>query len=86
VRGPEARTLVDALNTGHRGMLATIHANSAAGALRRLSNLATRGPAHYQVPSVDADIKSGIDWAVHLMRDVRRRYVQEVLDCSADRS
>jgi pilus assembly protein CpaF len=86
VRGPEARTLVDALNTGHRGMLATIHANSAAGALRRLSNLATRGTAHHQVPSVDTDIKSGIHWAVHLMRDVRRRYVEEVLDCSADRS
>jgi pilus assembly protein CpaF len=86
VRGPEARTLVDALNTGHRGMLATIHANSAAGALRRLSNLATRGSAHHQVPSVDSDIKSGIDWTVHLVRNVRRRYVEEVLDCSADRS
>ena len=35
VRGGEARTLLDALNTGHRGMLATIHANSANGALQR---------------------------------------------------
>jgi pilus assembly protein CpaF len=86
VRGPEARTLVDALNTGHRGMLATIHANSAAGGLRRLSNLAMRATAHQQIPSVDTDIKNGIHWAVHLMRDVRRRYVEEVLDCSADRS
>jgi len=29
VRGPEARTLLDAMNTGHRGTLATIHASSA---------------------------------------------------------
>jgi pilus assembly protein CpaF len=43
VRGAEARTLLDALNTGHRGMLATIHANSAEGALRRLAILVLRG-------------------------------------------
>jgi len=34
VRGKEARTLLDAMNTGHRGTLATIHANSAEEALR----------------------------------------------------
>lgn len=86
VRGPEARTLVDALNTGHRGMLATIHANSAAGALRRLSNLATRGTAHQQLTAVETDVHSGIDWVVHLRREGRRRYVEEILDCSADKS
>jgi pilus assembly protein CpaF len=86
VRGAEACTLVDALNIGHRGVLATVHANSAAGALRRLSNLATRGSAHQQVASVDTDIRSGIDSVVHLVRDGRRRYVEEVLDCSADRT
>jgi pilus assembly protein CpaF len=86
VRGPEARTLVDALNTGHRGMLATIHANSAEGALRRLANLATRGSTHQQVTSIDTDIKTGIDWVVHLVRDGRRRCTEEILDCSADKS
>ena len=84
VRGPEARTLVDALNTGHRGMLATIHANSAAGALRRLSNLAVRGTAHQQASSVESDIKTGINWVIHLVRDGRRRYVEEILNCSGD--
>ena len=34
VRGIEARTLLDSLNTGHTGSLATIHANSAEKALR----------------------------------------------------
>jgi len=81
VRGPEARTLVDALNTGHRGMLATIHANGAAGALRRLSNLATRGAAHQQLTAAETDVQNGIDWVVHLVRDGQRRYVEEILDC-----
>jgi len=84
VRGPEARTLVDALNTGHRGMLATIHANSAAGALRRLSSLAVRGSAHQQASSVESDIKTGINCVIHLVRDGRRRYVEEILDCPGD--
>jgi pilus assembly protein CpaF len=82
VRGPEARTLVDALNTGHRGMLATIHANSAVGGLHRLSNLALRGSTHQQVATVEADVHRGIDCVVHLVRDGRRRYVEEVLDCA----
>jgi pilus assembly protein CpaF len=29
IRGPEARVFLDALNTGHRGSLSTIHANGA---------------------------------------------------------
>lgn len=39
VRGPEALDLLKAWNTGHPGGVATIHANSAAGALSRLEQL-----------------------------------------------
>lgn len=85
VRGDEARTLLDALNTGHRGMLATIHANSANGALRRLRNLALRGLSNQQQHPVEAEIKAGIDAVVHLGREQGRRYVCEVLECSAER-
>ena len=49
VRGIEARTLLDSLNTGHTGSLATIHANSAAKALRRFANLVLR--ATLRLPS-----------------------------------
>lgn len=82
VRGGEARTLLDALNTGHRGMLATIHANSANGALHRLANLALRGLNQTQNP-VEAEIKAGIDFVVHLDREQSRRYVHEILERSA---
>lgn len=83
VRGGEARTLLDALNTGHRGMLATIHANSANGALQRLANLALRGLSNQPQNPVEAEIKAGIDFVVHLNREQSRRYVHEILERSA---
>ena len=83
VRGGEARTLLDALNTGHRGMLATIHANSANEALQRLANLALRGLSNQAHSTVEAEIKAGIDFVVHLNREQSRRYVHEILERSA---
>ncbi len=83
VRGTEARTMLDALNTGHRGMLTTIHANSADGAIRRLTNLALRGLPNQQQHRVEREIRSGIDAVVHLDQKQGRRYVCEVLECSA---
>jgi pilus assembly protein CpaF len=78
VRGPEARTLLDALNTGHQGMLATIHANSADGALRRLATLVLRGLPNQERHSVEGEIRAGIDAVVHLGRGQGRRYVCEI--------
>ncbi len=43
VRGAEARTFIDAMNTGHRGTLCTVHASSSLGAIQRVATLATRG-------------------------------------------
>jgi pilus assembly protein CpaF len=40
VRGPEALDLVSAMNTGHRGSLTTVHANSPQEAMWRLETLA----------------------------------------------
>jgi len=39
VRGPEALDMLKAWNTGHRGGIATVHANSAAAALHRIEQL-----------------------------------------------
>jgi pilus assembly protein CpaF len=40
VRGPEALDLVGAMNTGHRGSMTTVHANSPQEAMWRLETLA----------------------------------------------
>lgn len=79
VRGPEARTLLDSLNTGHTGSLATIHANSAMGALHRLANLALRCHAQSTFEDIQGEIGEAVDYIVHLERESGRRFVREVL-------
>jgi pilus assembly protein CpaF len=79
IRGPEARVFLDALNTGHHGSITTIHADSAAGALRRLSQLAMRGSGG-GVPLRDVEEECGrsIDVVVQVMNQVGWRHVAEI--------
>jgi len=78
VRGKEARTLLDAMNTGHRGTLATIHANSAEEALRRLGTLALRGDASGAITSILDEVRRCLDLVVHIARVDGRRFVREI--------
>ncbi len=68
VRGPEAFDLMQALNTGHRGGMSTVHANSPVDALRRLATLVSA--AGTTVPSaVIADqLAAAIDVVVQVAR------------------
>jgi pilus assembly protein CpaF len=79
VRGPEALTLLDATNTGHRGTLATIHASSAEEAIRRLASLAIRNAANLQLNVAEEDVRRGIDLIVYITRHEGRRRVETVL-------
>jgi pilus assembly protein CpaF len=83
VRGPEARTLLDAMNTGHRGTLATIHASSAEEALHRLATLVMRGSSGVNLDAIKADVRRGIDLVVYIHRNQGRRCIQQVLDLRA---
>jgi P-type conjugative transfer ATPase TrbB len=64
VRGPEALAMLKAWNTGHPGGVATIHANSAADALRRIEDLV--GEASQVIP------RRSIASAVNLLAFVER--------------
>jgi pilus assembly protein CpaF len=79
VRGLEARTLLDSFNTGHSGSLATIHANSAAKALRRFANLVLRSHSQATYEDVEAEIGEAVDLVVHVERQPGRRVIREVL-------
>ena len=79
IRGAEARVLLDALNTGHRGSLTTIHANAAEEALHRLSHLAMRSSGNVNLRDVEAECRRSIDVVVHIARDGGVRSVREVL-------
>lgn len=80
VRGEEAFFLLQALNTGHDGSLATAHANSASDMLLRLEMMVLMGK-ELPLPAIRRQIVSGIDILVHLgrMRD-RSRKVMEILE------
>lgn len=80
VRGSEARILLDSLNTGHRGSLATIHADSAARALRRLATLAMRGHQQARRDETEAEVAESVRIVVHTARDGSRRHIREVVE------
>src|SRR3984957_16040331 len=79
VRGIEARTLLDSFNTGHAGSLATIHANSAAKALRRFANLVLRSHSQATFEDIEAEIGEAVDFVVHVEREPGRRVIREIL-------
>jgi len=79
VRGIEARTLLDSLNTGHAGSLATIHANSAEKALHRFASLVMRNHAQTTFSDTEAEIAEAVHFVVHVDRQPGRRVIREVL-------
>lgn len=80
-RGDEVLELLQALNTGHRGTLATLHANSARDALRRLELLCLlAGPL--SVSGIRDLIASGIQCIVHVKREGQRRFISEIQEVS----
>jgi type IV secretion system protein VirB11 len=64
VRGGEALAMLKAWNTGHPGGVATIHANSASDALRRVEDLV--GESSHTIPT--RSIASAINLIMHIER------------------
>lgn len=78
VRGPEALDLLTALNTGHDGILSTVHANSADEALDRLELLSLMAGVGLPRDAIAAQLGRGIDLVVQIARlgDGRRRVTE----------
>ncbi len=68
VRGPEALDLLVALSTGHAGSLCTIHAGSAAEALRRLETLALMADVGLPLAAIRDQIADAVDLVVRQER------------------
>ena len=68
VRGAEAADLLQALNTGHGGSLATVHANNAAAALSRLATCAMQASDALPWVVVCRGIVDGIEAVIHQTR------------------
>ena len=78
VRGAEALDLLVALSTGHAGSLCTIHAGSAAEALRRLETLALMADIGLPIAAIRDQVADAVDLIVRQERapDGRRRIVE----------
>lgn len=85
IRGDEAVHLLQALNTGHDGSMATVHANSATDALARLSSLVLHEVGNWPLTAVQNHVARAIDVVVHVARRADgTRTVAEVAEVVAD--
>ena len=78
VRGREARTLLDAMNTGHRGTLATVHASGTEEALHRLALLSMRDSSGLTLTMAESEVARCIDIVAFVQRDNGLRSVREI--------
>lgn len=90
VRSAEAIELINAMNTGHKGCLGTVHANSPEDAIVRLEALAQGGDAKISEKALRFQVASAIDLIVQVSRyqDGSRRVgaISEVLGLNPDGS
>lgn len=88
VRGAEAFDMLQAMNTGHEGSLATIHSNSPRDALARLENMIGMAGMNLTSSAVRQQIASAITVIVQVARlmDGKRKVVaiQEITGMEGD--
>jgi len=68
VRGAEALDMLGAMSTGHDGSLSTVHAGSAAEALRRVETLALMADVALPHAAIRAQVADALDVVVHQAR------------------
>lgn len=88
IRGGEAMDLLQAMNTGHDGSMATIHANNPREAVTRLENMVAMAGVKLPHEAVRAQIAGAVHLVVQVsrMRDGVRRvsHVTEVVGMEGD--
>ncbi len=88
VRGAEVLDMLQAMNTGHEGSMATVHANSPRDALTRLENMAGYGGVTMPQDAMRQQISSAIMTVIQIARlnDGRRKLVslQEITGMEGD--
>ena len=75
VRGEEAFDMLQAMNTGHEGSMATIHANTPRDAITRLEQMVAMSGMRLSPESIRGQIASAVHLIVQVMRlsDGKRR-------------
>jgi pilus assembly protein CpaF len=88
VRGGEALDMVQAMVSGHKGSMSTIHASTPRETLARLETLCMMGDIDMPLHALRSQIGMALDLIIQIARftDGSRRltYISEVLDLDAD--
>lgn len=84
LRGSEALTYLEAINTGHGGSVTTIHAETAELAVDRMAIMVLQAGTPLTFPQVRTHIRKSIDVIVQLGRSGGSRGVTEVLVMSRE--
>ena len=79
IRGSEAFTFLRAINTGHPGSIATIHANSPARAVEQLAMLVLQSGSRLDGGEVRRYVRESVDVFVQLERREGKRRVSQLL-------
>lgn len=78
LRGSEAATFLDAINTGHSGSFTTLHAHSARKAMDRLALLVMAQGTKLSFAEVIRYLQTSIDVILQMGRDKDRRGIMEM--------
>lgn len=84
VRGAEVLSLLNAMSQGNDGSMATIHADSSAGAFARLAMYAVQAPERLPLEATNLLVANSIDFVVFIAQDAptagaqRPRYISSV--------
>lgn len=80
IRSEEALVFLDALSTGHRGSMSSIHGSSAQQALSRLEHLVSRGAPQWSLESIRKLIFESVDLIVCVERRDGTRKISQVVE------
>jgi pilus assembly protein CpaF len=85
VRGPEALDMVQAMSTGHRGSMSTVHADGSADALKRLELMLMMAGVGLGLGAMREQLAMALDIVVHVTRQADgTRAVVEMVSVALD--
>ncbi|WP_175330594.1 ATPase, T2SS/T4P/T4SS family [Candidatus Ichthyocystis hellenicum] len=81
IRGEEVYAFLDSCNTGHKGNITTVHANSARDTIYRLETLlyGAREANNWSSSMIKRMICSNIDYIVHMKRGTSTPIINEII-------
>lgn len=80
LRDEVAADWISSANTGHHGIMATVHTTSAALALERLEDLCLKADSNWPLLAIQRNIGRTIDLVVHFKKHKGRRLLNEIIE------